>query len=743
MSNSSDNPLNAGDLHRAGRVETLRSYGILDTPREARFDDLTAIVANLLDTDYAAIAFFDENRIWFKSAIGLKASEVPIKGSLAELVIPNPDEVTIIPNLKTDPRLKVSAFRNEIQQIGTFAGAPLIAPNGEVIGTVSVIDAQEREFSNEDKAGLQRMARQIIDLMESRREAERLQESLRQQQAELRSIAVADRIARTLVSNVNTPALYASALDSFAQAVINEFGWWAAQVWHQEEEELIPHDFIFSTSAPRAITSLKKLPVSSLPSPSNEELELSAFEAKLPALQTLDRQNWHPRFEALVESGARDFVQLEIAGPNYLAIRILFILPSSRALTPDKLESLTSAANLLPQVVRRARSGVELEYQATHDQLTGLLNRRGLEKSFASPVAGPFTPPLRSIFFFDLDKFKLVNDTYGHGIGDELLIEVAKRIKQSSRPVDLLARLGGDEFVMISQGFEDVEALTNATDRLMETLSAPFKASNSVTLKPLVSIGISTWDGFTPLSDAIAQSDSMMYEAKSTGGNKYLVDSRKFSDLIQGKNVSQSAEFDVQTYEIFDLDRERTTGIYAHISLPVYYAPSVIKEVAQKLVTKLGRVKTGNGSPELLIEIDSVRRSDRANIDALFENLKKVNKVELLTYVVDTKSSAQDGASIALELKDLKLAGVALANFGSGTADIALLETLRPEYLILPSEFLEDGEKINESSLRAVAAISKALGIPAISPLNTGSRHAEMLTHLGVELTLKKFQSER
>lgn len=743
MSNSSFNPLFAGDSQKGGRVETLRSYGILDTPREARFDDLTATVADLLDTAYAAIAFFDKDRIWFKSAIGLKATEVPIQGSLAELVIPNPDEVTIIPNLKTDPRLKVSAFRNEIQQIGTFAGAPLIAPNGQVIGTVSVIDVREREFTTEDKAGLQRMARQIIELMESRREAERLQESLRQQQAELRSLAVADRIARTLVSNVNTPSLYASALDSFAQAVINEFGWWAAQVWHKEEQELIPHDFIFSTSAPRAITSLKKLPMSALPSPSNEEMEMSAFEANPPLIQTLDDQSWHPRFEALVESGARDFVRLEIAGPNFLALRIIFILPSSRALTPDKLESLTSASNLLPQVVRRARSGVELEYQATHDQLTGLLNRRGLEKSFAAPVAGPFTPPPRSIFFFDLDKFKLVNDTYGHGIGDELLIEVARRIKQSSRPVDLLARLGGDEFVMISQGFEDVEALTNATDRLIENLTAPFKASNSVTLKPLVSIGISTWDGFTPLSDAIAQSDSMMYEAKSSGGNKYLVDSRKFSELIQGKTVAQSLEFDVQPYEIYDLEREKTTGIYAYLSLPVYYAPTVIKEVAQILVTQLGRIKTGNGAPELLIEIDSVRRSDRANIDALFEILKKLNRVELLTYVVDTRTSTQDVTSIAMELKDHKLAGIALSNFGSGTADISLIESLRPEYLILPSEFLADEEKIQESSLRAVAAISKALGIPAISPLNTGTRQAEMLAHLGVDLTLKKFQSER
>ena len=93
------------------RLQALYSYGILDTPREARFDDLTTTTADLLGVPYAKIGFFDANRIWYKSTFGFNAEEGALAGSIAELVLENPHQVTYISNLQTDPRVKISTAR--------------------------------------------------------------------------------------------------------------------------------------------------------------------------------------------------------------------------------------------------------------------------------------------------------------------------------------------------------------------------------------------------------------------------------------------------------------------------------------------------------------------------------------------------------------------------------------------------------------------------------------------------------
>lgn len=718
------------------RVKTLQSYEILDTPQEPRFDDLATIASNLLETDCVAIAFFDETKVFLKSVVGPDLCEIIITNALANLIIANPNEITIIENLATDVRLpRVSQF-NEVKVNGSLAAAPIVAPNGTVIGAFAVIDSKVREFSLDQTSSLQGMARQVMEHMESRIEALRLQEILSKQQKELQSLAVADRIARTLLSNVNTPALFANVMNNFAQAIINEFGWWAAQVWRDQSHELVPGDFIIATSAPRAISELANLTTLILPIPDNQSLGLEKFGINAPALVKIDSLAWHPRAAKLMKSGARDFIQLEVAGLTDLAVRIIFILPSSRSVTPENLASLNVVTNLIPQFVRRARSGVEMDYIATHDHLTGIFNRRGLEQSFSGHDVTPLSPPLRTIFFFDLDKFKTINDTYGHSVGDQLLIEVTSRLIQSSRPVDLLARLGGDEFVMISQGFEEPQILADAADRILADISKPFTTSNGVTLHPRASIGISFWDESNTLAEAISQADAMMYDAKNTGGNKYSIDAIDLEKNSVGKSFNTAREYSIKFLDIFDSQRQEIIGIYANISLPGNYAPAVIKEIAQELMTS--QAKLTCASPELLIEVDSAKRSDRANVDALFDSLKKLHKVRLLTYVLDIRATHADEIDLARHLREHQLAGVAIANFGSGFADISHLQTLRPDYLLFPQEFIPDDNVAQEIAIRAVAAISKTLGIPVIAPLILNALHNELVASVGILLFLHK-----
>ena len=114
------------------RLQVLYSYGILDTPREARFDDLTTTTADLLGVPYAKIGFFDANRIWYKSTFGFNAEEGALAGSIAEIVIENPKDVTYVANLQTDSRVKISTARDQDPNIQSAMCVPITTTDNHV-----------------------------------------------------------------------------------------------------------------------------------------------------------------------------------------------------------------------------------------------------------------------------------------------------------------------------------------------------------------------------------------------------------------------------------------------------------------------------------------------------------------------------------------------------------------------------------------------------------------------------------
>lgn len=159
--------------------------------------------------------------------------------------------------------------------------------------------------------------------------------------------------------------------------------------------------------------------------------------------------------------------------------------------------------------MRRAqeRSAVD----AATDALTGVLNRRGLEEQL---LTGPaHRPGPRAVLFIDLDRFKPVNDTYGHGIGDELLRSVASRLRQQIRDNDLLARMGGDEFVLVLTDIDAV-AVQGAAERVAAALSEPFRLDRDLTVTIGASIGVATDDGDRDLESLMVEADAAMYAQK-------------------------------------------------------------------------------------------------------------------------------------------------------------------------------------------------------------------------------------
>lgn len=163
----------------------------------------------------------------------------------------------------------------------------------------------------------------------------------------------------------------------------------------------------------------------------------------------------------------------------------------------------------------------QLETQATHDALTGLPNRILLQdRLHQAIVEAKRHNALVAVIFFDLDRFKLVNDSFSHQAGDELLKIVSQRLKGLVRDGDTIARLSGDEFVMIIQDLKKEKEILHVAQKILTTIQKPFNlANNNITITSSAGIAIYPHDGETP-EVLLRSADLAMYGAKGMGGNR-------------------------------------------------------------------------------------------------------------------------------------------------------------------------------------------------------------------------------
>lgn len=171
---------------------------------------------------------------------------------------------------------------------------------------------------------------------------------------------------------------------------------------------------------------------------------------------------------------------------------------------------------LRQQIARREVLQRQLEHQAAHDQLTDLLNRPAFYEGLGRALARARRRDGKvALLFFDLDDFKLVNDSLGHQMGDLVLVEIARRLKECLREADTAARLGGDEFAVLLEDLTDGSEAVVATERFLKQLEAPLELRGR-RLSVTASVGIAFATGEDP-EELVRAADAAMYQAKDTG----------------------------------------------------------------------------------------------------------------------------------------------------------------------------------------------------------------------------------
>ena len=179
-------------------------------------------------------------------------------------------------------------------------------------------------------------------------------------------------------------------------------------------------------------------------------------------------------------------------------------------------------ARAVRYAIERKRSEEHLTYLAQYDHLTGLVNRTLFRDRLVQAMARTkrLQQPI-GLMLLDLDRFKAVNDTFGHDMGDELLKAVTERLKVCVREVDTVARMGGDEFTIILEGVLSEQNILAVATRITESIAAPFEIKEHH-----ISIGVSIGITIYPQDDhsideILKHADTAMYRAKQQGGNAF------------------------------------------------------------------------------------------------------------------------------------------------------------------------------------------------------------------------------
>jgi diguanylate cyclase (GGDEF)-like protein/PAS domain S-box-containing protein len=410
-----------------------------------------------------------------------------------------------------------------------------------------------------------------------------------------------------------------------------------------------------------------------------------------------------------------------------------------------------------------------LDKLANHDHLTGLPNRMFLQAHLPEALARcEESGQMLAVLFLDLDRFKHINDSRGHEIGDKLLQEIAKRVRNAVRPADIVVRMGGDEFVVVLHRVGSPDEVGIAATRINEVLSAPVMIDGRA-LVATVSIGVSLFprDGGT-MVELLKHSDTAMYQAKDMGRNNFQVFSPQMDRKLKERVAVESSlraglklnQFDVFYQPIIDIHTRRVAGLEALLRWkhPVqgYISPERFISVAEEtgLIIPIGQFVLDRIASDI-----TQWRDQGAHLVPVSMNVSAVQleRTKLRELIQQAMSKHRIGPQlIALELTEgslfenrsgdfredalaaLRDLGVKIAidDFGTGYSSLSYLKRWRVDSLKIDRSFVRDiaSDPSDHAIVSAIVAMARSLNIQVVAEGIETWQQLEILRTMGCNL---------
>lgn len=451
---------------------------------------------------------------------------------------------------------------------------------------------------------------------------------------------------------------------------------------------------------------------------------LRQFQAKSPGLPILVLSGLNDEGLALqaVQNGAQDYLVKGQANGDLLARAIRY-------------------------AIERKRAEERLTYLAQYDHLTGLANRTLLRDRLVLALARSKRKdqPI-GLMFLDLDRFKAINDTLGHDIGDQLLKAVADRLKSCVRQVDTVARMGGDEFSILLEAIPSERGLTTLAQRILDAIAQPFVLDGHQVFVT-VSIGITVYPADDEDSNNLLKhADTAMYRGKQQGGNTYQFFTPEMQAAARERLVMEQAlrkglsrnEFVLHYQPFFDLATRTFTGIEAIVrwrnpasglTMPAYFIPIaeetglMIPLGAWVLRTACAQAKawqeTGFASLRIAVNISDRQFRQRNIASSLSQILHDtgLNPHSLELEFPESVFTLNTDATTTT-LKELKGLGVRLSidDFGAGFSSLSHLKRFPLDTLKIDQSFVRDIPSDPDAAafVAAIIAMARSLKLTVI-----------------------------
>lgn len=727
------------------RLKVLSNYQVLDANAEPFLDELTTIAAELCGTPVACLNFVAEERIWHKSRIGWKSLSTPRTELYCSLVAEHSRSL-VVPDVLNDKKTAVLAKALIRSEMRFYAGVPIVTPQGLTIGTLCVMDSKPREFTNVHQKALNAIAVAIMTSLELKRKTLELDHTRLEVQRSEERVKVQEKLLSKAGQHGNE---LAKSNDQLRRRV--------------SEHELTIQTLEESGQRYAIATRSAKVGVWDWDLNVNQIYFCTRFSEmlgdELGEELYLQPKEWFERVHPDDVEVLKTDIEASLSGmvthfENEHRLRRAdgkYVWVLARGLSEiGKDGQIARLAGSMMDITARKEAEMKLFHNAFHDGLTGLPNRSlFMDRLKRSLNRIKHRSDYKfAVLFLDLDRFKVINDSLGHQIGDALLVAIARRLETSLRPGDMVARLSGDEFAIFIDHLRETDDAVHAAERLLTEMAQPFNI-DAREIFASASIGIALSQTlYESAEDFMRDADTAMYHAKNRGRGRLEIFDSDMHARISGihqlemdlRRALTRNELRVLYQPIISLEDRRIRGFEALLRWnhpqQGLISPNKFMPVAEDsgLVIALDQWVLREASKtlsELQEEFPlktplkiSVNLSGKqfAQPDLCDKVLDALSGIKLaprsLTLEITESSLVSNPESAALTLKQLRDQGlqISLDDFGTGYSSLSYLHRFPIDILKIDQSFVQQmNTSKNAEIIRAIITLATNLGMEVVA----------------------------